>query len=222
MPNKIFLYGSEKGGVGKTSCSLNMAVMRARAGRKVLLVDADKQASASMWASMRSDGGHEPAVVCVQKLGRIGADLVRLSRDYEVIVDAGGADSLELRQAIAVADKWVIPVRTGQLDLFSMAKLAQLHQEVREQIGSAPDTMVVLNAVSPSTNEAAEARELLSDNPNLPVLQSVLVDRVAMRRAVMAGCAVIELPTRLSSPACVQELMSLYAEIYREAYVEQN
>lgn len=222
MSNKIFLYGSEKGGVGKTSTSLNMAVMRARAGHKVLLVDADKQASASMWASMRSEGGYVPVVVCVQKLGRIGADLVHLSHDYEVIVDAGGADSQELRQAIAVADKWIIPVRTGQLDLFSMAKLAQLQLEVREKIGSAPDTMVLLNAVSPSTNEAAEARELLAENAHMPVLQSILVDRVAMRRAVMAGCAVVELPSRLSSSACVQELAQLYGEIFGEAYVDQN
>ena len=49
----IVLVGGEKGGVGKTTLAVNLAAMRARAGHDVLLVDADKQASANLWASIR-------------------------------------------------------------------------------------------------------------------------------------------------------------------------
>jgi chromosome partitioning protein len=54
----LVLIGGEKGGVGKTTLTLNLATMRARAGKDVLLVDADKQASANLWAgySSRSEG----------------------------------------------------------------------------------------------------------------------------------------------------------------------
>lgn len=216
--NRIYLVGSEKGGVGKTSISFNLAVLRAKSGRAVLLVDADKQASSAMWASMRTEAGFEPALVCVQKLGKIGNDLLELKRNYEVIVDAGGADSVELRQAIAVADRWVIPVRPGQLDLFSMAKMKQLLEEVEEKVSRAPDTFIVLNAISPSTREAEEARELLSENPHMPVANSQLVDRVAMRRAVMAGCGVTELTGKGGSESANIEVLALYEEVFQEKY----
>jgi chromosome partitioning protein len=215
--NRIYLIGSEKGGVGKTSLSFNLAVLRAKAGRSVLLVDADKQASSAMWASLRTEAGHVPPLVCVQKLGKIGHDLLQLKENYEVIVDAGGADSQELRQGIAVADRWIIPVRPGQLDLFSMAKMNQLMIEVEERVGRVPETFVVLNAINSSTNEASEARELLVENEKMPVMETQLVDRVAMRRAVMAGCGVIELAGTNKADA-VAEVLSLYQEVFGEPY----
>lgn len=216
--NKIYLVGSEKGGVGKTSISFNLAVLRAKAGYPVLLVDADKQASSAMWASLRSESGHTPTLVCVQKLGKIGIDLLELRKNYEVVVDAGGADSQELRQGIAVADKWVIPVRPGQLDIFSMAKMRQLRTEVEERVGRAPEVLVVLNLVAASTREGDAARELLSESDTMPVAKSQLVDRVAMRNAVMSGCGVTELTGKLASAAATTEMLALYAEVFGEAY----
>lgn len=218
MRHTITLIGSEKGGVGKTSISFNLAVLRARAGRPVLLVDADRQASSTMWASMRVEGGFEPMFLCVQKNGKLGADVVLATRSYEVIIDAGGADSVELRQSIAVADRWIVPVRPGQLDLFSMAKMAQLLEDVEAKTGQIPETHVVLNAVSPHTRESEEARELLADNPRMPVMAAHLVDRVAMRRAVMAGCGVTELTGKLANEAANTEMLALYAEVYREEF----
>lgn len=219
MGNRIILVGSEKGGVGKTTIAFNLAVMRVKAGKPVLLIDADKQASSSMYASLRAEGDYQPPLMCVQKSGKIGLDLVQFRSNYEVIVDAGGADSIELRQGIAVADFWIIPVRLGQLDLFPMAKMRQLMTEVEERIGRIPTTRVVLNAVSPTTKEAEEARERLAeDSPETPVLTAQLGDRVAVRRAVMTGCGVIELEGRNANATAEDEFKELYAEIFGEPY----
>lgn len=213
----IILVGNEKGGVGKTSLSFNLAVLRAKAGVPVLLVDSDKQASSAMWAAIRTEGNYLPPLICVQKVGKIGNDLLQLAQNYEVIVDAGGHDSPELRQGIAVADKWILPVRPGQLDLFSMAKMRQLRNEVEERVGRAPKALVVLNAVHSSTSEAQEARELLSDDPNMPVAAAQLADRVAIRRSVMAGCGLIEL-TGPGKAEAVAEMLALYQEVFGEEF----
>lgn len=216
--HKIYLVGQEKGGVGKTTISFNLAVLLAKAGHPVLLVDVDRQASSSIWTSMRTDAGHEPHLVCVQKEGKIGVDLLQLKQNYILIVDAGGADSVELRQAIAVCDKWIIPVRTGQLDLFSMAKMTQLLEDVKERVGRSPETLIVLNAVAPNTNEASEARELLADNATMTVMQAQLGDRVANRRAVMMGCGITELTGKAANETASREILALYEEVFGEPF----
>lgn len=214
----IVLVGSEKGGVGKTSIAFNLAVLRILSGVQVLLVDTDKQASSSMWAGLRAETGLTPPLVCVQKYGKVGYDLVQLKNQYEVIVDAGGQDSVELRQSIAVADLWLIPVKPSQLDLFSMAKMKQLRADVLERVGRAPETRVILNAVSASTREGDEARELLQDDESMPVMSCHLIDRVAMRRAVMNGCGVVELTGKHFSEPCKTEMLNLYAEVFGEEW----
>ena len=58
----------EKGGTGKTTFSTNLAGMRSATGRDVLVVDADRQGSASYWAEAREEAGLT-SVSCVQKFG---------------------------------------------------------------------------------------------------------------------------------------------------------
>ena len=45
---------AEKGGTGKTTITTNISGMRAAAGRRTLLVDADRQGSSRFWAQTRS------------------------------------------------------------------------------------------------------------------------------------------------------------------------
>ena len=80
----IVLIGGEKGGTGKTTLATNLAQMRAARGRDVLLVDTDKQESASAWASLRAEEGIEPTITAVQKLGKnITRDLLDLAKRYD-------------------------------------------------------------------------------------------------------------------------------------------
>ena len=57
------------------------------------------------------------------------------------------------------------------------------------------------------SREAEEARELLSDNIKMPVMQAQIVDRVAMRRAVMAGCGITELTCRNYNDIAASEII---------------
>ena len=122
----IVLVGGEKGGVGKTTLAVNLAAMRARAGHDVLLVDADKQASANLWASIRDQEKVDPPVRCVQKRGKgLAADVRDLATRYEdIVIDAGGQDSVELRAAMTIADLAIFPIQPSLFDAATLETLA--------------------------------------------------------------------------------------------------
>ena len=61
----ILLVGGEKGGAGKTTIAVNLAAMRPRQERDVLLVDTDLRGSASYWTQVRDEASISPRVASI-------------------------------------------------------------------------------------------------------------------------------------------------------------
>jgi chromosome partitioning protein len=110
--------------------------MRARAGKDVLLVDADKQASANLWAGIRREAKVEPPVACVQKTGKtLGIEVRELAKRYsDIIIDAGGHDSVELRAALTVVRLAVFPLQASLFDAATLETLSRLTERRRASI----------------------------------------------------------------------------------------
>ncbi len=213
----ILLCGAEKGGVGKSTIAVNMAAMAARKGRKVLLVDTDRQPSSSLWAGLRQsiNGDTVPKVALSKLSGKdIHQKVKAFTREYQdVIVDAGGRDSVELRAALLVADKLLVPVRPSQFDLWSLSKIDDLVNEAKA-INPDLGVFVVLNFAStnPSVREGDEAREFIeSEFPSMTLVKTVLSERIAFRRSAGEGKSVIEYG---QDPKASGEMRELYKEIF--------
>lgn len=213
----LYLVANEKGGVGKTTLAVNLAVMAAMAGRDVLLVDTDKQASADAWAAVRHEAGASPVVTCVTKVGKVGADLANLKQKFDVVVvDAGGRDSLEMRQALAVCDMAIIPIRPAQFDLWSLSRMASLIAEIEERIDGRVNARAVINGASPNpaVREADEIREALVEYEDaFPLLKALTTERIAYRKAARGGLGVIELQGATADPKARAEMLALFREI---------
>lgn len=223
----IVLVGNEKGGTGKTTVAANLAAMCAYAGKETLLVDTDRQESAADWAETRAmtraEQGLAPDLTCVNKIGKVGFDLEQLRSKFDVIVvDAGGRDSVELRQAMAVCDVMVIPIRPSQFDTWSVGKMAKLIQEVEEKVGEKISAKVVLNAVStnPSVREAEEVRGYLTSDFHgvFDVLNTQIGDRISFRRAARDGMSVVDLSRSAADQAAVDEMSRVFKEIFNEQW----
>ena len=129
----ILLVGGEKGGTGKTTIAVNLAAMRAHKGRDVLLVDTDPQGSASYWTQVRDEGSVTPRVASIQKFGKgVQQELQDLSKRYQdIIIDAGGRDSVELRAALVVANLALVPIQASQFDLWTLDRMDSLVAQAR-------------------------------------------------------------------------------------------
>ncbi|TPV93788.1 MAG: chromosome partitioning protein [Myxococcales bacterium FL481] len=211
----IILIGGEKGGTGKTTLATNLAAMRARAGRDVLLLDTDRQGSASYWAQFRVEEEHSPPVPCVSKFGKgIPAQVRDLAKRYDdIVIDAGGRDSVELRSSLIVANRAYIPLQASQFDIWTLGHMDDLVQSAQ---GFNPEleAFVVLNRASthPSMTEVSEAQEALGDFEQVGLASSVVRERVAYRKAARSGVCVGELdPQDLKALA---EIEAFYSEVF--------
>lgn len=190
----IILIGSQKGGPGKTTIAVNLAVEFARQGKDVVLVDADSQRSAARWHADREEQGHIPRIACVEKLGSIHLTLQDLANRYDtVIVDVAGKDSQEMRTAMTAADKLVVVVRPSQFDLDTLEHMSGVIQQAKD---FNPDLQVLgLIAQAPSNvynSERADAGEYLADYPLIRALKTVIYERKAYRDVVGEGLGVVE------------------------------
>lgn len=208
----------EKGGTGKTTFATNLAGMCAAAGRDVLIIDADRQGSASYWAEARGDKhGSLPTVHSVQKFGAGLMQAVRdMARRYnDVVIDVGGSDNREVEAALRVAECAVVPIQPAGLDVWTLGQVDARVGEAKafnEQLRA----FVVLNRVStnPKDTQASEARDAIGACENLTLAAFGICERVAVKRAAPAGLTVAEYKPHDAKAA--QEMEQLYQLVFNE------
>ena len=213
----IILLGGEKGGTGKTTLATNLAALRASYNKDVLLVDTDRQESASSWCYVREEENRKPRISSILKFGAgVRSELLELSKKYDdLVVDSGGRDSVELRAAMLAADIAIIPMRATQFDLWTISRLSKLVEEVK-QVNEKLTTYLMINAAStnPSVKEVDDAEEYLSNFQHLKMLKSVVRERIAFHKAAADGLSVCELAP--NDQKATDEVTCLYREVYNE------
>ena len=108
----IITIGNTKGGVGKTTLAVNLAIARALAGRDVWLIDGDRQGTAQTAISIRAAAGHAPGIACATYPDgpTLRAQVQQQAAKFDdVVIDAGGRDSTALRAALVLSDVLLVP-----------------------------------------------------------------------------------------------------------------
>jgi chromosome partitioning protein len=214
MAGMILTVGNTKGGTGKTTLALQLAITWARAGRDVLLVDGDAQGSAQKAIASRSEAGRRPALTCVQYAeGRLLRDQVRMlaPRYADTVIDAGGHDSTTLRAALLLSDAVLIPYPPRTMDVWALEDIAKLVEEARA-VRDGLTALAVLNIADPGVSaDNTEAAAALGDLPQLIGLKASITRRKAFPNAAGFGLSVEEATPR--DPKACEELAALVSEV---------
>jgi len=209
----ILAVGNTKGGVGKTTLAVNLAVARALAGRDLLLIDGDEQGTALIFTELRADRLGAAGYTAVALTGGALRSQVRqLSAKYDdIIIDVGGRDTGSLRAALTVADMLLVPVQPRSFDIWALDQVAALVVEARE-INECLRAAVVLNGADAQGSDNDAALQMIADIDGFEVLSTTIVRRKAFPNAAAEGKAVLEQNPR--DPKATEELTALINAVF--------
>ena len=182
---KTIALVTQKGGTGKSTLAVHLAVAARRHGKVVALIDIDPQASARLWAEKR--GRDDVAVVSARaaELPRLLEEARKQGADF-VLIDTAGHLNVSADAVIQSADVVLIPCRAS---IYDMEASAQTAAQVQKAGGK--QAAFELNALPSRGNRADEAREILSEV--LPVAPVEIHNLVAFSDALNDGRSVEEL-----------------------------
>lgn len=213
----IVTVGNTKGGVGKTTTAINIAAARAMQGRDVLLIDADRQATAQTAISIRAEDESLPGIACSAYADGpiLRSQLMQQKSKYDdVIIDAGGRDSTALRAALVLTDVLLVPYRPGSFDVWALQDISDLITEARSvRDGLKAYSFINAADANPNSIDNREAAEIFSDYPELEFIPHHIVGRKAFSNAAGSGKCVFEMKPQ-DVKAC-QELSAIIEILFQ-------
>ena len=209
----ILAIGGIKGGSGKTTLSVNFAVVRALKNLKILLVDADDQKSALMWSEKREELEIDVSITTVHLTGSsVLSQVKNLSENYDdIIIDVGGRNTSSLRAALIACDIFLTPFRPRSLDVWTMDELEKLLEEALV-MNPKMKAFSVLNQADARGTDNKEAASILKESSRFKPLRCAISQRKVFANAASQGMGVLEYsPTDVKAQ---NEVANLISEIY--------
>ena len=170
---------SQKGGSGKSTITLHLAVAAEQDGKTAAVIDLDPQVSATEWADRRMSDTPAVLATLVARLPQILAAARDNQVDYAFIDTASHTESNALAAA-RVADFILIPCRASAFDIRAIKITVDLVRMAQKPAA------FILNAVPPRGTRVSEARAALAAF-DIPIAPVQLVHRAAFFDALTDG-----------------------------------
>jgi chromosome partitioning protein len=207
----VIVVGGVKGGSGKSTVATNLAILRAKDGRDVLLVDQETSSDFTQLRNERMESQGGAGYTSIKLTGHaVRAQVQRLAEKYEdIVIDTGGRDTTSQRAALTVADLLLVPFVPRSFDVWTIERVAAM---VSEMLPANPKlkAFTFLNRADSRGQDNSDAADVLkaSLTSEIEFIDVVIGSRKAFGNAAAEGLAVTEL--RSIDPKAVEEMTSLY------------
>jgi chromosome partitioning protein len=211
MAGIVITIAQQKGGAGKTTLAVHLAVAWAGQQRRVALIDIDPQRSLGAWHAVREEalGDGKSGLDFTAITGwRTAAEVERRTRNHDIVViDSPPHAETESRLAVRAATLLLVPVQPSPMDVWATRPTLDLAKQEKVPV------LLVLNRVPPRANLTETMAAKLA-SLGAGVAESRIGNRVALATAMAEGRGITE--TDPSSRAG-GEITALAAEILLRA-----
>ena len=206
----IIAMGGQKGGTGKSTTAVNLAVELGRRNHKVVLVDAGPQGTTTTWRDAAIEAGHPvPELVRVLEADKLVEQLPDLADRYDyVLVDLPSELGGLQRAALVVADVVVMPCGASAAEMWALTESTDLLNEARKR-NPELRAFILQTRVQRGTTAGKCLREDLKAW-GVHVLYQQLINRVAYREAMALGLGVTSMK---GAAEATREFMDLVQEL---------
>jgi chromosome partitioning protein len=207
----IISFLNQKGGVGKTTLSVNVAMAMALKKFRVLLIDADQQTSSLDWAATRKKDSIFTVVGMTKPI--IHKEVSKLVDNYDHIIIDGPPRIYDVaRSAIVASDLVIIPVQPSPYDIWAAKEVVDLIKEVGESISEFKkiESAFLINRKITNTAIGRDVEDALT-HYDVKILETHLCQRVSYAETAATGTTVAE--DKAKDVQAWQEIMNLTDEI---------
>lgn len=209
----IISFLNQKGGVGKTTLAINVAGCLAKSGDRVLLIDADKQGSASAWAALRQEA---PFQVVSLARANMAKDALKLAADYTHTIIDGPPHAEEIARSCIIASDFVaLPIEPSGLSTWASDLTVRQVREAQEFKEMLKCGFVVSRKIG-KTVIGREIRDMAAA-AEIPVLDTEIEQRVGFAESMTMGQTIFEWAPKSTA---AKEIEKLTKEIQR--HVEED
>jgi chromosome partitioning protein len=204
----VIVLANSKGGVGKSTLAVHLAVWLHERGRSVILADCDAQRSSSDWIKEAA-----PEVKTVRLAGPddILNKLPRLSQEADYVIADGPGSNTEISRALLLrADLALVPCKASMLEVRALAQATAVLKQARDIRGGAPKAKVVLSMVGKNYRLTQDMKEA-AVSLRLALTDAALTLRQVYADAPGQGTVVWKMGTRAGDAAT--EMERLFREI---------